>query len=133
MAPTSPSAGASPVTWSIASRTGQYRRSPVCRSRAQVGFHAGKDRLLPARPAPEDAEFPVEPERGGRSRRLYRLAAQIERATREQAQKSTLSALLRRPICPIAIPADQDGWRFRSTLLEPPDATAEGEAGRFRA
>jgi hypothetical protein len=37
-------------------------------------------------PTPEDAEFSVEPERGGRSRRLHRLAVQIIRRAAESSE-----------------------------------------------
>ena len=66
------------------SEAGKCRRAPVCGDRGQVEFHPGKGGLLPARPAPEDAEFSVEPERGGRSRRLYRRAAQKIRRPKMQ-------------------------------------------------
>ena len=66
----------------------KHGRSPVRRDRPQVGFHRGKGRLLPARPAPENAEFSAEPERGGRSRRLYRLAAQVSGPIRRSQNKA---------------------------------------------
>src|SRR3974390_2497036 len=53
---------------------------PDHRHRPKGVFLAGEDHFLPARTAPEDAEFPAQPRRGGRYRGLYRFDAQIRRA-----------------------------------------------------
>ncbi len=64
----------------------QRRRGIVRGDRGQSRLYPGEGGVLPARPASENAEFSIEPHRGGRSRRLHRRASQI-RARRAQAPK----------------------------------------------
>jgi len=78
MAANSPGAGAPPVTW-LKSRAeaGEQRTRPVRRHRAQVGFHPGKVAFFLLDRIRKMPNFSVEPERSGRSCRLYRLAAAV--------------------------------------------------------